>query len=367
MIAERDIAGFALPFTTGIMVTSLFGTHQTAISHMAAIASILTAAACISFLTHPSHHNWSHIVILSLTMTAAFTCGIMTGTTHSLSSIGIPTENGIITDRLSALGDVMKARIDSLPFNSSNAKGILKALVTGDRSDISKTTLSTFRESGASHILALSGLHLGIIYSLISYLLSFLGNSPSARKARSTLIICLCGIYTAATGAGPSISRAFLFIILGEAATISGRHKSTGGILFAALTIQLTLSPERAAETGFQLSYAAMAGIAFIYPRLQRIWPDGKGGIMKRIWNCAAMSIACQITTGPLTCIYFGSFAHHFLLTNIIALPLTGLIIPSILLTMSLDTLNICPDILYGLTESLVTLLEKCLQTIATM
>ena len=367
MIVERDIAGFALPFAVGIMVTSLFGMQQTAILYTTAIASILTGAACISCLTHPSHNNWSFITILSLTTAAAFCCGIMTSATHSLSSIGIPSQDTIIHDRMSALGYAMKTRIDSLPLDSSNAKGILKALVTGDRSDISKTTLSIFRESGASHILALSGLHLGIIYSLISRLLSFLGNSPMVRKIRSMLIICLCGIYTAATGAGASISRAFLFIVLGETAALSGRHKSTAGILFTALTIQLIISPGRVSDIGFQLSYAAMAGIAFIYPQLKRMWPKGKGGIMKRIWNCAAMSIACQITTGPLTCIYFGSFAHHFLLTNIIALPLTGLIIPSALLTASLDTLNICPEILYQLTKTLVTLLERCLQTIATM
>ena len=87
-------------------------------------------------------------------------------------------------------------------------------------------------------------------------------------------------------------------------------------------------------SVGFQLSYAAMAGIAFIYPRLKESWPgnpmdDGRmTKAVRWVWNSAAMSISCQITTAPLVWVHFHSFPQHFLLTNLLALPLTGLIIP---------------------------------------
>ena len=88
---------------------------------------------------------------------------------------------------------------------------------------------------------------------------------------------------------------------------------------------------------------------------------------MKWIWVSAAMSVSCQVTTGPLAYFYFGTFPQHFLLTNLIAMPLTGLIIPSALLTITLDSIGICPDLLISFTETLVGLMSKALSIIASM
>ena len=88
---------------------------------------------------------------------------------------------------------------------------------------------------------------------------------------------------------------------------------------------------------------------------------------MRWIWMSAAMSIACQITTAPLAYIYFGTFPQYFILTNLLALPLTGLIIPAGLLTIALHCLGVCPHIAIMFTESLVGLLTDVLNIIATM
>jgi competence protein ComEC len=227
--------------------------------------------------------------------------------------------------------------------------------------------VSIFRESGASHILALSGLHLGIIYGIISWLLSFLGNSPYANKARAFLIIASCGLYTAVTGAGASITRAFFFILIREVSRLCNRYTSTAQVLMSALFLQLLISPESAGDIGFQLSYSAMAGIAFIFPWLKNLWPEGKGGLMKWVWTSAAMSISCQITTGPIAFFYFGTFPQHFLLTNLIAIPLTGLIIPSSLVALALNYAGICPDFMIWFTEKLVCILTESMNIVASM
>jgi competence protein ComEC len=86
---------------------------------------------------------------------------------------------------------------------------------------------------------------------------------------------------------------------------------------------------------------------------------------MKRIWESAALSISCQITTGPLAWIYFGTFPQYFILTNLIALPMTSLIIPAALLTLVLDSMEICPHILIRATEALANALCGALGTIA--
>ena len=154
----------------------------------------------------------------------------------------------------------------------------------------------------------------------------------------------------------------------------------------AALLIHLVIDPQAIREVGFQLSYAAMAGIAFIYPWLSSFWPERADSIeegepshkgkhssiwrprpLKWIWNSAAMSISCQLTTGPLAYFYFETFPMHFLLTNLIALPLTSLLIPFALLTLCLSSLGLCPDLLLRATEALVTALTSSLSIISGM
>ena len=264
----------------------------------------------------------------------------------------------------------MQRMIDELPFESENTSALIKALLTGERSGLSAEIKASFRASGASHILALSGLHLGIIYGILSKALSLIGNSHILRIFRSLLIICVCGIYTLATGAGDSLVRAFIFISLREVAKITGRYHGLGQILFASLVIQLVFDPLAIRSVSFQLSYSAMAGIAFIYPWLQGLWervPEFFRVIrpIRWTWNTVALSIACQLTTAPLAYIYFGTFPMHFILTNLLTLPLTGLLIPAALLTLVLSALGCCPILLVHTTEWLTGTLIWTLEVIS--
>lgn len=177
-----------------------------------------------------------------------------------------------------------------------------------------------------------------------------------------------CGFYTLATGAGPSVTRAFLFILIGETARLKNRYRDIRSTLMAALIIQIALNPSDIRSAGFQLSYMAIAGIAYIYPWMKSLWPEGKDfPILRKIWNSICMSVSCQITTGPIAWIYFHSFPTHFLLTNLIAIPLTGIIIPLSLLTLALSSTGICPDILINTTEALIMAMTRALETISLM
>jgi competence protein ComEC len=260
----------------------------------------------------------------------------------------------------------MGALIDSMAFEDSQTNGMTKALLTGDRSGISSDTAEVFRNSGASHILALSGLHLGIIYGIVSRSLSIFGNSRSARIIKSLLTMLACGAYTLATGAGASITRAYIFIVVKETAAMAGRTVSLKGVLAVSMMLYLAFDPTAAADIGFQLSYAAMFGIAFIYPVLKKMWRNKWMG-MKWIWESAALSISCQITTGPLAWHYFGTFPQYFLLTNLIAIPLAGMIIPAALLTTVLSAAGCCPDIVITITEWLTQTMYEALRIIASM
>ena len=377
MRAERDIAGISLPFAAGVALTAWAG-HLTCLHPVLSITVIFSAiAASVAFLSHPIHSSVSSSHIRTVICICLGFCGILCGTTSEILSVSGPFM-GEIVDSAKGIGTSTGEAIDRIGFRSPYTNAIIKALIIGDRSDIPKDITLAFRDSGASHILALSGLHLGIIYSILAKGLSFIGNKSGARAVRSAIIILICGLYTLATGAGPSIARAFLFILIGETARLHDRFRSTGTVLLSALLIHLAIAPSDIREVGFQLSYAAMAGIAFIFPWLKCFWPDSTDedskGILKHsqrplrwIWTTASMSIACQITTALLAWYYFGTFPVYFLLTNLIALPMTGLIIPLALLTLTLSVFGICPEMISRACEVLVTALSQALDIISLM
>jgi competence protein ComEC len=273
---------------------------------------------------------------------------------------------GMLSQWAMHLGDRMQSFIDGISFKNSSTNGIIKALLTGERSGLTTEVTKAFRDSGASHILALSGLHLGIIYAIICKMLSITGNGKKMREVRSALIIVTCGLYTLATGAGASITRAYIFIVIKEIAEMTCRHASLKILLAAAAMLHLAFDPTAAADIGFQLSYAAIFGIAYIFPHLRNIWTNEWKGL-RWIWESAALSISCQLTTGPLAYCYFGTFPQYFLLTNLIAIPLAGIIIPAALLTTVLSAAGCCPDIVITITEWLTQTMYEALRIIASM
>jgi competence protein ComEC len=366
MEAEREIGGIALSFAAGTAAAAFSGDFILSHSHIVSSLSLLVIGSGMITLMHPSHHGWHRsgtTTVIAVVMAAA---GLVCWICDSMISI---SQTGLLLERAAQEGGrLMIFTIESIPFEKKETNALITALIAGDRSEIPVYITEAFRSSGASHILALSGLHLGIIYVMIRRCLFPLGNSPEAEKARAVLVILSCGIYTLCTGAGASIVRAFLFILLNETARLTGRHGSTASVLFSALLIQLIIDPGSIESVGFQLSYAAMAGIAFIFPHIKGLWKeDRRKSPMKWIWDSAAMSIACQMTTGPLAYLYFGTFPQYFLLTNLIALPLTGLIIPAALAATLLTGLGICPEILTRATEMLITALTEALDIIASM
>lgn len=404
MDVEREIAGIALPFTIGAVITVC-----TVKSFCAGgfVVHELAFAACFMSLCGlllRKRLSLGDGAVRTLLIFSVCSCGALSG---AVSAYHIPfADCSSVEEYAIGFGLRMQNIIDSIPFSSAQTNALLKALLTGERSTLSSELTEAFRDSGASHILALSGLHLGIIYGIFSKAFFFMGNSMTGRRLRSAVIVILCGFYTLATGAGPSIVRAFIFILLGETARMTGRLHSLRQVLMASLLIQIALNPVSVRSVSFQLSYAAMAGIAFIYPWVRDFWPsvrsdedssenlsessrsdggDSSGGgyrsdsgertlggrtlikAMRWIWNSAALSISCQLTTGPLAYIYFGTFPHHFLLTNLISLPLTGIIIPCALASLVLSGLGWCPTFMISVTEWLVSLLTWSLEVIASM
>ena len=366
MRVERDIAGIAFPFAAGVMAAVIIGGSLGFISTTYHIASLWTTVMSAIALFMSMKRGWDPRMQWGLIWACTLSCGVFVGLNGLELKISDIAADGYLAQTAHRWAGGLEELIESIPFENSSTGEIIKALLTGNREDIPPEVTQAFRDSGASHILALSGLHLGIIYIFVVKGLSLIGNSIKIRILRSLLTIAICGAYTLATGAGASITRAFIFITMRETAKMTGRSADLKGILASSLLLHLAFDPTAAAEIGFQLSYAAMFGIAHIYPKLKSMWRND-WPLLRRIWDSAALSISCQATTGPLAYYYFGTFPKYFLLTNLLAAPLAGIIIPAALTTVLLTALGCCPDIIINITEWLTTTLTDILKVIASM
>ncbi len=393
MNEARDIVGISVPFAAGVaMGVALYPLLSGGLPFIT--SSILLVLICITTLLvrfgKLSDRSGKRLVSLSnqprlgrltrlgrLSGRRIFFAGIfiVTGIFCSLNyhiASGIPEyESGFIGSAAANAVGTLQNVIDNIPYPSETSGPLVKALLTGDKSDLTKEITGIFRDSGASHILALSGLHLGVLYILLARLTAPLGNSPWIRRLRYSLIIVAALFYSIMTGATPSIIRAFLFITINETTKLLGRKREPVRVLLAALTIQLALKPDVITSVAFQLSYMAMAGIFLLFPTLDRIYPAANGSKLSRfnplrkIWSAAMLSISCQVFTGPLAWYHFHTFPKYFILTNLIALPLTSAIITLSVATIALSFLGICPEPLVILNDHAMQALVFCLKIIS--
>ncbi len=373
MIEARDIVVISVPFAIGIAVgASACRLLSSGLSFPASILLVTITGTAVTlahlhrFAVFPSH-NGLRLAIAGIFLTTGVFCSV----SHTMAS-GIPeyAGNPVSQAATRAVGS-LKAVIDAVPYPSETTGPLVKALLTGDKSDLTKEITGIFRDSGAAHILALSGLHLGLLYLILTKLTTPLGNSPKARLLRCSLTVGAALFYSVMTGAAPSIIRAFLFITINETAKLLGRKRSPVRVLLTALTIQLAIRPDVISSVGFQLSYTAMAGIFLLYPTLERIYPISTGSTLsglnpfRKIWNAAMLSISCQVFTGPIAWIYFHTFPKYFILTNLIALPLTSAVMTLSAATITLSFIDACPETLVILNDHAMQALVFCLRVIS--
>lgn len=214
-------------------------------------------------------------------------------------------------------------------------RAVVKALAYGYQDEISQATEESFRNSGAVHLLALSGMHLGMLYWALHRILSVLGNSPAAKRIRSSAIMALLWAYTVFTGCGISILRAAVMLSIYEAGALAGRKKNGVCALAASAIIIAAADPSAPSGLSFQLSYSAMAAIFFIFPSVSSI-AGCRNRLLRTVTDICAMSIACQITTAPIIFLHFKTFAFYSLIANLLCSPVVSfamVLIPAVLLT----------------------------------
>ena len=353
----KDIVAVSIPFSAGVALAAWLPSGVVS-SHTAAAVSCLAAAACIVLYCRKGARSGTCLAM-------CFCAGMMSGFSALAAVVPEHVQPGAARKALEALTGI----IDRCGFGYDQTGPLVKALVTGQREGLSPATNRAFTDSGAVHILSLSGLHMGVIYGILHKSLAWAGKSPAAMTAKSALTIAAAGFFTLMTGSGPSVVRAFLFITINEISRLfPGRRRRPVAVLCASLMIQLIFNPMIIKSLSFQLSYLAMLAIFTLFPVMDSWYrASGRRDTMKKIWTSAALSISCQLYTSPLAWWHFRTFPTYFLISNLVALPVSEILIVASVLTIVLEGLGICPEILKALTDMLARALVGSLEVISSL
>ena len=211
-------------------------------------------------------------------------------------------------------------------ISGDKESGLAEALLIGYKDDLDKTLVQSYSNTGVVHIIAISGMHLALIYWLINLLLKLVGKRKKWRWIKPVIALSVLWSFSLLTGASASVLRAavmFTFIVLADSFS---RKSSIYNTLAASAFCLLCYNPFWLWDVGFQLSYAAVLSIViFMRPVYNLLYIKNK--LLDHIWNLNAVTFAAQMLTTPLSIYHFHQFPVYFFLTNFVAVPLSSVIV----------------------------------------
>ena len=245
-------------------------------------------------------------------------------------------------------------------------QAVVAAMTLGDKSALTKELKETYSITGASHVLALSGLHLGIIYVILSLL--FLYRRTYA--VGQAVIVVSMWAYVFMVGMQPSVMRAATMFSLCSVVSLLNRDRMSLNTLSFAAIVMLASNPLYLWDIGFQMSFMAVLAIFVFYNPIYRCLSDRmvwRFRLFRWLWAMTAVSVAAQLGVAPLIAYYFGRFSCYFLLTNIIAVPLTTFILYCTFTMFVLTPLPAVQSLVGGVLGMSVSWLNGGLEFIASL
>lgn len=222
---------------------------------------------------------------------------------------------------------------------SGDELAVLSALTIGDKTELSDSVRESYSVAGASHILALSGLHIGLLYTLLFFILKPIARRGNIGRVIRSVLLILLWAFAFFTGLSPSVVRSVSMFSILAMADMVGRQPLSLNTLAAAAWLMLFCNPAWLFDVGFQLSFLAVASILLIQKPIYHLITV-KGRIGKYIWGLMSVSVAAQIGTAPLVMFYFSRFSVHFLLTNLVVIPFITIILYAAVIMLLLTPLS---------------------------
>lgn len=249
-----------------------------------------------------SHQFWKHKSINRLAFVGA----------NQFRKIGIEHRNPM--DVFVEWREMFSAIIDQY-LKPGDENAVAKGLILGDRTSIDSEISRKFGNTGAMHVLAVSGLHVAILVQILTFVLALFKKWISKKRALLFALI-IVWIYAAMTGFSPSVARsALMFSFLAGSTLLEKSYFPLNSLALSAILL-LVWNPHYLYDIGFQLSYLAMTGIFLFYQPLSKLF-YAKWKWVRTAWEGTMVGIAAQIMTLPLTLFYFHQFPNYFVLTNL--------------------------------------------------
>ncbi|MHA7877886.1 MAG: ComEC/Rec2 family competence protein [Bacteroidota bacterium] len=241
-------------------------------------------------------------------------------------------------------------------IHHTQARAVALALILGQRDALTAEVSDTYVRAGAMHVLAVSGLHVGIIYWILCFLLVPLKYVGRFRLLSSGIAILVLWFYTFITGLSPSVLRATTMFTLMVVAPVLSRQTSSYNILAASAFLLLCWEPMLLFSVGFQLSYLAVLGILYLQPRIYRLLTLNNW-LFDKLWLLTSVSLGAQIGTAPLSVYYFLQFPTYFIIAN-------WVVVPAALVIVCLGILVLITGLWSDVSAAIAWLLEKVVLSI---
>lgn len=230
---------------------------------------------------------------------------------------------------------------------------VVKALILGQRQHITSELQQSYAGAGAIHILAISGLHIGIILLILKAVFKPLHYFKHGKLSATIIIIILLWMYAILSGLSASVVRAVAMFTAIAIAMQVNRPSSTYKTVIISMFFLLLFNPYYLFEVGFQLSYLAVFSIVWIQPKLYNLWKS-KWWIFDKLWQLLTVSMAAQIGVLPLSLYYFHQFPGLFFVSNLVIIPFLGIILTAGIVVIILSVLQIAPQLMVDLYISVI-------------
>ncbi len=217
--------------------------------------------------------------------------------------------------------------------------GLAEALLIGYRGDIDKDLSLAYSNTGTVHIIAISGMHLALIYALLMWLLRSLPEKGKIKWLKIITLLAILWAFSFLCGAQPSILRAtisFSFVLIAKALN---RRSSAFNSLAGSAFFLLCLDPYYLFDPGFQLSFAAISSILLFHRSIRQLF-DTKNRIIGYVYELVSITLAAQVLTFPVSLYHFHQFPVYFLFSNLLAVPVSGIILVAEIILLAVSPVS---------------------------
>jgi len=247
---------------------------------------------------------------------------------------------------------------------STDELAIINALLLGQRQDVSKDIVTHYVNAGAIHILAVSGLHVGIILYLLTLVFKPMHSIKNGKHISGLIIIILLWCFAVVAGLSSSVTRAVtMFSIVAFAMHLKRPTNIYNTLAFSILVLTL-FKPLIIFDVGFQLSYLAVLAIVSIQPLLANLWSP-KYKVTQRLWDVFTVTLAAQFGVLPISLFYFHQIPSLFFIANLIVIPFLGGILTLGIIVIILASLHALPTFLADLYGGIITLMNTLMAWIS--